>query len=82
MSRYEYERDGDAIYRASFATIRAETDLTGFPDDLHDVVIRMVHACGMVDLVHDVAASPDVGAAARAALVAAAASMAWRPAGS
>jgi precorrin-8X/cobalt-precorrin-8 methylmutase len=68
MTAYEYERDGDAIYRRSFATIRREADLGGVPADLQDVVVRMIHACGMVDLVTDVAASADLGRSARAAL--------------
>jgi precorrin-8X/cobalt-precorrin-8 methylmutase len=66
--RYEYERDGAAIYRQSFATIRAEADLARLPADLEHVVVRMIHACGMVDLPSDVDASPDVVTRARAAL--------------
>ncbi|WP_448642216.1 precorrin-8X methylmutase [Geodermatophilus sp. URMC 63] len=65
---YEYEKDGAEIYRQSFATIRAETDLSGLPDDVARVVVRMVHACGQVDLVDDVAFSPGVVARAREAL--------------
>ncbi|SDC42894.1 precorrin-8X methylmutase [Geodermatophilus telluris] len=65
---YEYERDGAAIYRQSFATIRAEADLHGLPDDVGRVVVRMIHACGQVDLVDDVAHSPGVVARAREAL--------------
>ncbi|SFP17480.1 precorrin-8X methylmutase [Geodermatophilus dictyosporus] len=65
---YEYEKDGAEIYRRSFATIRAEADLRGLPDDVARVVVRMVHACGQVDLVEDVAYSPDVVARAREAL--------------
>jgi precorrin-8X/cobalt-precorrin-8 methylmutase len=64
----EYVRDGDEIYRRSFATIRAEADLSGLSDDLATVVVRMIHACGMVDLVDDVEASDGVVATARAAL--------------
>ena len=64
----EYLRDGPAIYRRSFATIRAEAELARFPDDVSQVVVRMIHACGMVDLAGDVAYSPDVVAKARAAL--------------
>ena len=63
-----YERDGAAIYRQSFATIRAEADLAGLDPVLERVVVRMIHACGMVDLVADVAASAGFGAAAEAAL--------------
>jgi precorrin-8X/cobalt-precorrin-8 methylmutase len=65
---YEYEKDGAEIYRRSFATIRAETDLAGLPGDVARVAVRMVHACGQVDLVGDLAYSPDVVARAREAL--------------
>jgi len=65
---YEYEKDGAEIYRRSFATIRAETDLGGLPGDVARVAVRMVHACGQVDLVEDIAYSPDVVARAREAL--------------
>jgi precorrin-8X/cobalt-precorrin-8 methylmutase len=64
----DYVRDGAEIYRRSFATIRAEADLARFPDDVSRVVVRMIHACGMVDLAADVAYTPDVVAKARAAL--------------
>jgi precorrin-8X/cobalt-precorrin-8 methylmutase len=65
---YDYERDGAAIYRQSFATIRAEADLSGLPDDVARVAVRMIHACGQVDLVRDLAFSPGVVTAAREAL--------------
>src|SRR5436305_10338589 len=65
---YDYVRESAEIYRRSFATIRAEAHLDTFPDDIARVVVRMIHACGMVDLTHDVAYSPDVVAKARAAL--------------
>lgn len=68
MTVEPYLRDGAEIYRRSFATIRAETDLARFDDMLARVVVRMIHACGMVDLAGDVEASPGFGAAARAAL--------------
>ncbi|WP_329111251.1 precorrin-8X methylmutase [Micromonospora sp. NBC_01699] len=64
----DYVRDGAEIYRRSFATIRAEADLSGLPDDVATVAVRMIHACGMVDLPADVAHSPGVVSAARAAL--------------
>ena len=64
----EYERDGAAIYRRSFATIRAEADLSGLPGDLARVAVRMIHACGMVDLVGDIGYSDQLVAAARKAL--------------
>jgi precorrin-8X/cobalt-precorrin-8 methylmutase len=65
----DYERDGAEIYRRSFATIRAEADLSGLPGDLSRVVVRMIHACGMVDLARDVGFSPSVAAVARKALL-------------
>jgi precorrin-8X/cobalt-precorrin-8 methylmutase len=64
----DYVRDGAEIYRRSFATIRAEADLTGLDDDTAQVVVRMIHGCGMVDLAADVQTSPGVVAAARGAL--------------
>lgn len=62
-----YLRDPDAIYNKSFATIRAEADLSHLPPTLHDVAIRMIHACGMVDLAADIVGSPNVVEAVRAA---------------
>ncbi|MFC5721462.1 precorrin-8X methylmutase [Streptomyces gamaensis] len=67
---FEYEKDGAAIYRESFATIRAEADLGGLPPDVARVAVRMIHACGMVDLVRDLAYSPAVVRRAREALLA------------
>lgn len=65
----EYERDGAEIYRRSFATIRAEADFAGMPDDVARVAVRMIHACGMVDLTADIGFSPNVAAVARKALL-------------
>jgi precorrin-8X/cobalt-precorrin-8 methylmutase len=65
---YEYEKDGAEIYRQSFATIRAEADLAGLPEDVARVAVRMIHACGQVDLVRDLAFSPAVVERARQAL--------------
>ncbi|KIA61202.1 precorrin-8X methylmutase [Nocardia vulneris] len=66
--RASYLTDGAEIYRRSFAMIRDEADLSGFPPDVAQVVVRMIHGCGQVDLAADVAFSPGVVAAARAAL--------------
>ncbi|MEU1205343.1 precorrin-8X methylmutase [Nocardia sp. NPDC005825] len=66
--RASYLKDGAEIYRRSFATIRAEADLARFPADVSQVVVRMIHACGQVDLAGDVEYSTDVVAKARAAL--------------
>lgn len=68
--RHCYERDSAAIYRASFAAIRREADLSGVPAAMEPVAVRMVHACGMTDLVADLAWSADFAAAARTALAA------------
>ncbi|GAA2637057.1 MULTISPECIES: precorrin-8X methylmutase [Streptomyces] len=71
MSEYtvfEYEKDGAAIYRQSFATIRAEADLSGLPDTVAQVAVRMIHACGMTDLPQDLGFTPEVVLRARAAL--------------
>lgn len=65
---YDYVRDGAEIYRRSFATIRAEADLSAFPADAHTLVVRMIHGCGMVDLAQDVRLSDDIVTAARGAL--------------
>lgn len=63
-----YETDGAAIYRQSFATIRAEADLAGFSRDEEPIVVRMIHAAGLVGLERSVRFSPGFAAAARAAL--------------
>ncbi|GGP07768.1 precorrin-8X methylmutase [Nonomuraea glycinis] len=64
----DYIRDGAEIYRRSFATIRAETDLSGMPPEVAQVAVRMIHACGMTDLVADLDWSPAVVVRARQAL--------------
>ena len=64
-----YLTDGAEIYRRSFATIRAEADLSGLPADVARVAVRMIHACGMTDLVEDLDYSPGTVAAARRALL-------------
>lgn len=66
----DWLRDPAAIYRASFAIIRRECDLAAVPDDLREVAVRIVHACGMPDIVGDLHFSPGAGTAGRAALAA------------
>lgn len=68
VPRAGYLTDGAEIYRRSFATIRAEADLARFPADVSQVVVRMIHGSGQVDLADDIAYSPGVVTAARAAL--------------
>lgn len=67
---HAYETCGAAIYRQSFATIRAEADLARFSASEEPVAVRMIHAAGMVDLARDIRFSPGFADAARAALVA------------
>lgn len=63
-----YIRDGAAIYRQSFATIRAEADLARFSAEEEVVAVRMIHACGMVEIAADIVFSPGAVAIARQAL--------------
>jgi precorrin-8X/cobalt-precorrin-8 methylmutase len=63
-----YETDGAVIYRQSFATIRSEADLARFTPDEEPVVVRMIHASGMVGLEANIRFTPGMTSAARAAL--------------
>ncbi|CCA92859.1 MULTISPECIES: precorrin-8X methylmutase [unclassified Novosphingobium] len=65
---HDYETDGAAIYRQSFATIRAEAELTAFSPEEEPVAVRMIHAAGMVELARHVRFSPGFAQAAREAL--------------
>jgi precorrin-8X/cobalt-precorrin-8 methylmutase len=64
----DYERDGAAIYARSFATIRAEAEMAGFTADEQRVAVRIIHACGMTDIVTDLQFGAGLVAAAGAAL--------------
>jgi precorrin-8X/cobalt-precorrin-8 methylmutase len=64
----DYIRDGAAIYDRSFATIRAEADLAGLPAAESRIAVRIIHACGMVEIARDLRFSPGFADAARAAL--------------
>lgn len=63
-----YETDGAAIYRQSFAMIRAEADLARFSAEEEPVAVRMIHAAGLVELAQHIRFSPGFAVAARAAL--------------
>jgi precorrin-8X/cobalt-precorrin-8 methylmutase len=67
---HAYEKDGAKIYAQSFAMIRAEADLGRFSKDEEPVVVRMIHAAGLVGLEREVAFTPDMAVTARAALAA------------
>ena len=64
----DYLHDPKKIYSKSFATIRREADLSTLPEDIADIVVRLIHACGMVDIVHDLYYSMDVAKIAKVAL--------------
>jgi precorrin-8X/cobalt-precorrin-8 methylmutase len=63
-----YETDGAAIYQRSFATIRREADLVRFTPDEEPVVVRMIHAAGMVGLAAHIRLTPGMAEQARKAL--------------
>jgi precorrin-8X/cobalt-precorrin-8 methylmutase len=69
----DYLRDGAAIYQRSFAIIRAEADLSRFSDAEADVAVRMLHACGVVEIAKNIVFADGVVTAAREALHAGAA---------
>lgn len=64
----DYIRDGAAIYARSFSIIRAEADLAGLSSEEERVAVRIIHACGMVDIVRDLVMSPTFAASASSAL--------------
>ena len=66
--KLRYERDPKEIYRQSFDIVRRETRLDRFPADLHSLITRLVHACGMTEIADRIAYSEDVVAKGRAAL--------------
>jgi len=68
MTTYDYIREGDAIYRKSFAIIREEAELSSFSKDQADIAVRMIHACGLVEAAEHFRFSPDFVSKARGAL--------------
>ena len=69
MSIRTYIRDGAEIYRHSFAIIRAEADLKRFSKAEERVAVRIIHACGMVEVAKDIKMSPGFADNARWALI-------------
>ena len=65
-----YLRDGTAIYERSFAIIRAEADLARFSAEEAEIVVRMIHACGVIEAAHHIVFGANFVAAARDALTA------------
>ncbi|WP_370452100.1 precorrin-8X methylmutase [Amylibacter sp. SFDW26] len=70
IRKLPYERSPTAIYKQSFATVQKEARLDRFPDDLHAVATRLIHACGMVEIADRLSFSQDAGQAGRDALLA------------
>ena len=66
----DYIRDGQEIYRNSFSIIRAEARLDTIPADLEKLAVRVIHACGMVEVIEDLRFSEGAGKAGREALAA------------
>jgi precorrin-8X/cobalt-precorrin-8 methylmutase len=64
----DYIRNGDEIYRQSFSIIRQEAKLERLPADLAQVAVRLIHSCGMTDIVEDLVASPNAVTKGRTAL--------------
>ncbi len=67
-SRYRYIREPKEIYRRSFEAIRSEARLEDLPADLEPLAVRLIHACGMPDIVADLAFTPEAATVARDAL--------------
>lgn len=65
---FTYERQPGAIYKQSFATVEAEADLRAIPKDMRTIVIRLIHACGMIDIAQDLRFSVHIATAAQTAL--------------
>lgn len=63
-----YEKDPAAIYAQSFATVRAEARLDRFPEAMQPLAVRVIHACGMIEVADRLAFSPGAAEAGRAAL--------------
>src|SRR3972149_615597 len=70
MASLYYVREPNEITRRSFAIIRAEADLSPLPTEAHGIALRMIHACGMIDIVSELVVSPGAIMAGRAALLA------------
>ena len=66
-----YLKNPSAIYARSFEIIRAEADLSHLPTSAHEMAIRVIHACGMVEVAHELVITPDFVGAAKAALASA-----------
>ena len=64
-----YLRDPELIYQQSFTAIRKEADLSHFPQDIANIVVRMIHSCGMTDIAQDIVYTISAASAGKAALM-------------
>ena len=64
-----YLRDPELIYQQSYSTIRKEADLSHFPQDIANIVVRMIHSCGMTDIAQDIVYTISAASAGKAALI-------------
>jgi len=64
-----YLRDPELIYQQSFSAIRKEADLSHFPQDIANIVVRMIHSCGMTDIAQDIVYTISAASAGKAALI-------------
>ncbi len=64
-----YLRDPELIYQQSFTAIRKEADLSHFPQDIANIVVRMIHSCGMTDIAQDIVYTISAASAGKAALI-------------
>ena len=64
-----YLRDPELIYQQSFTAIRKEADLSHIPQDIANIVVRMIHSCGMTDIAQDIVYTISAASAGKAALI-------------
>jgi precorrin-8X/cobalt-precorrin-8 methylmutase len=56
----DYLNDPAEIYRQSFAAIRTMADLSSLPASAQGIAERVIHSCGMIDILADLRISPDL----------------------
>jgi precorrin isomerase len=64
-----YLRDPELIYQQSFSAIRKEADLSHFPQDIANIVVRMIHSCGMTDITQNIVYTTSAASAGKDALM-------------
>ena len=64
-----YLRDPELIYQQSFTAIRKEADLSHFPQDIANIVVRMIHSCGMIDIAQNIVYTISAASEGKAALM-------------